>query len=140
MNQENRRIIEQVAELQTAHDIDRLSALFAEDVLFEDVPLGVVARGRDEMKALFKGTWESIPDFGMKLESVVTDDDRGGAEWVMSGTHLGDFPGLPASGASISVRAVAKMRFSGGLVSHWNDYWSLSTFKEQMSSARGPHA
>jgi steroid delta-isomerase-like uncharacterized protein len=114
MNREHIRLIEQVAELRTAHDIDRLSALFAEDVLFEDVPLGVVARGRDEMKALFTGTWASIPDFAMRLESVMTEYDLGGAEWIMSGTHLGDFPRLPASGASISIRAVATMGFPTG--------------------------
>lgn len=135
MTQENVRLVEQVAALQTSHEIEKLLALFTDDVVYEDVPFGIVAKGRAEMKELFEATWESLHSFAMTLQSVVADADRGGMEWVLSGTHLGDFGEYPASGRSVSVRAAAIMRFSNGRISHWNDYWSLSTFKEQIGSA-----
>ena len=135
MNQENLRLVEQVAAFQTSHEIDKLVALFAEDICFEDVALGIVASGHASVKELFESIYASMPDYTMTLVSAVTDEDRGGAEWLMSGTHLGDFPGLPASGKSFSLRAAAVMRFSTGRISHWTDYWSVSTFKEQVRLA-----
>lgn len=135
MNQENLRLVEQVAAFQTSHEIDKLLALFAEDIYFEDVALGMVASGHNSVKEMFEKIYASMPDYTMTLVSAVTDEDRGGAEWLMAGTHLGDFPGLPASGKSFSLRAAAVMRFSKGRITHWTDYWSVSTFKEQVGLA-----
>lgn len=132
MTQEHVRLVERVAALQTSHEIEDLLALFTDDVVYEDVPFGVVKRGHAEAKELFEGTWTSLPDFAMTLKSVVADEDRGAMEWVMSGTHLGDFLEYPASGKSFSLRAAAVMRFSNGRISHWTNYWSLSSFKKQL--------
>lgn len=110
----------------------RLAALYLEDAVFEDIPFGVVARGHAEMKQFWQQTWTSMPDFTMTLVSVVADEHRGGAEWIMSATHSGDFPKYQATGKSFSLRAASMARFSKGRIAHWADYWSLSTFKQQV--------
>ena len=110
MTQENVHLVEQVAAFHTSHEIEKLVALFADDVVVEDVALGVVARSHAEIRELFQGTWSSLHGFAMTLQSVVADEERGGAEWVLSGKHDGDFPGFPASGKAVSVRVGAIMR------------------------------
>lgn len=135
MTQENVRLIEQAAALQSAHDADKLAALYLEDAVFEDIPFEAVARGHAEMKAFWRATWASMPDFTMKLVSTVADDRRGGAEWIMTATHSGDFLDYPATGKSFSLRAASIAEFSNGRIIHWADYWSLSTFKEQVGLA-----
>jgi steroid delta-isomerase-like uncharacterized protein len=132
MTEEHMRLIEQVAALQTSHEIDRLLQLFADDATFEDVALGIVANGHAKIREMFESIYASMPDCAMTLVSAVADKRRGGAEWVMSGTHMDDFPGLPASGKSFSLQVAAMIRFSNGRISHWTDYWSVSTFKEQV--------
>ena len=133
MKQEHVRLIEEVVACQTSHDIDKLLTLFTEDILFEDVALGIVIHGHAKVRELFESIYASQPDFAMTLVSAVADEQRGGAESVMSGTLLGDFPGLPpANGKPFSVRAASAMRFSAGRISHWTDYWSLSNFEEQV--------
>jgi ketosteroid isomerase-like protein len=44
-------------------DTERLLALFADDCVFEDVTLGVVARGKDELRRFVNGAFVAIPDF-----------------------------------------------------------------------------
>lgn len=61
--------------------------------------------------------YASMPDYAQTLVSAVTDEHRGGAEWIMSGTLTGDFPGLKATGKPFSVRAAAAIRFRDGTIS-----------------------
>lgn len=72
MTQANVRLIEMVAALQTSHEIDKLVALFADDVVFEDVALGIVARGHAKMREMFETVYASMPDYAMTLVSAVS--------------------------------------------------------------------
>lgn len=132
MIQEHVRLIEQVFALQTSHEIVRLLPLYADDIIFKDVALEILASGHAKVKELFESIYVSMPDYTATLVSAMADEHRGGAEWIMSGTHMDDFPGLPATGKSFSLPAASMIRFSGGRISHWTDYWSVSTFKQQV--------
>lgn len=48
---DQKRAIEAWARLWTAHDMDRLLPLFTEDVVYEDVTMGVVNHGVAELRA-----------------------------------------------------------------------------------------
>ena len=132
MTQEHVRLIERWLELQASHEMDKLADIFTEDIVYDDVAINSVTVGHAKLKELFETIYASMPDYTVTLVSAVADEDRGGAEFIMSGTHVGDFPKLPATGKSFSLRAAAAMRFSNGRISHWNDYWSVLTFKEQV--------
>lgn len=134
MTLENQRLIEQVYEFETSHEIDKLLALFADDATYEDVPLGVMARGHAEISDLLETMYVSMPDFAIKPVSIVTDEDSGSAEWIQSGTFRGDFQDLKAAAAGkpFSVRGAVIVRFANGRISRWTDYWSKSTFKKQV--------
>ena len=132
MNEDNKRLIEQVYEFETSHDIDKLLTFFAEDATFEDVPLEVMAKGHAEIRHLFETMFVSMPDFAIRPVSIVTDEDSGSAEWIQSGTFRGDFGDLKATGKPFSVRGAVIVRFANGRISRWTDYWSKSTFKEQV--------
>ena len=132
MTQENQRIIEQVYEFETSHEIDKVLALFAEDATYEDVPLEVMAKGHAGIRDLLETMYVSMPDFAITRVSVVADEDSGSAEWIQSGTFCGDFGDLKATGKPFSVRGGSIVRFANGRISRWTDYWSKSTFKEQV--------
>lgn len=130
--EENLNLIRQCAALHTSHEIDKLVDLFTDDIVYDDVPLGVVANGRAELKGFFEATMTALPNWAMTIVSAFADEQSGAAEWIMTGTHVGDFPGYPASGKCLGVRASAIVKFSNGRISHWTDFWSLATFKEQL--------
>lgn len=138
MNHENRRLIEQVYAFETSHEIEKVLALLAEDATYEDVPLGVMARGHAEISNLLETMYAAMPDFAIRPVSIVTDGDSGSAEWIQSGTFRGDFGDLKATGTGkpFSVRGALIVRFANGRISRWTDYWSKSTFKEQVGLER----
>lgn len=130
------RLIEAAAEFQTSHNADALARLFAAHGVFEDVPFAAVATGHAEMKRFWTETWTALPDFRMELTSIVVDESRGAAEWIMSATHVGDFQDNPGTGRPFRLRAAAVVEFSLGRVSRWSDYWSLADFRKQVGLDR----
>ena len=110
---DQKRAIEQWAAYWSAHDMERLLRLFTDDVVYEDVTMGVVNRGIAELRAFGEGFFSGFPDVTFELQSAFANGTRGGAEWVMRGTHTGNLPGMPATGKRVDVRGASIFDFMG---------------------------
>src|SRR5205823_6081185 len=86
-------VLEDWARYWSSHEMDRLLTLFTDDVVYEDVTMGAVNHGKDELRAFGEGFFAGFPDVTFELTSRFTTGAQGGAEWVMRGTHRGDMPG-----------------------------------------------
>jgi steroid delta-isomerase-like uncharacterized protein len=129
---DQRRAIEAWATLWTAHDMGRLLPLFTEDVLYEDVTMGAVNHTPAELRAFGEGFFSAFPDVSFELTSVCADGARGGAEWVMRGTHKGDLPSMPATGRRVEVRGASAFEFRGSKICRCSDYWDMATLLKQL--------
>ena len=63
----------------------------------------------------------AFPDFRMDVQDVIASGDKAVARLRMSGTHKGDFMGIPATGKSVSMNLIDITRFGDdGLArEHW---------------------
>ena len=91
--EDQERLIAELWAAWSAHDMERLLALFTEDLLYEDVTMGVINRGAAELRAFGEGFFSGFPDVTFELRSSFANGTGGGAEWTMRGTHKGDLPG-----------------------------------------------
>src|SRR5215510_5902548 len=114
-------------------DTERVLALFAEDCVFEDVTFGVIVRGKEELRSFVNGAFAAIPDFKYGLRSRFATSQWAVIEWVMSGMHKGDFPGVPATGKRFSsVRGSTILQLEAGKIRREFDYWDAATFMKQV--------
>ena len=129
-SQELQDLLDAWAAAWSTHDVERLVSLFAEECLHEDVTLGVVNRGRDEVKAFAEGVFTAFPDFKLEQTARFAAGAWGGAEWSISGTHLGHFPGIEATGKSFSIRGSSIFELEGGQIRRNSDYygWDMAAF------------
>src|SRR5215510_6087788 len=95
---EGERVLEAWATALTAHDTERFLALFTEDCVYEAVPFGAVNHGKAALRAWVEHTFTSTPDFTVTVTTRFAVGKGAVMEWVMSGTHSGDYPGIPATG------------------------------------------
>ena len=86
-----------------------------------------LAEGVDAIAEFFDRVWTAFPDMRMQPARVVEENGAVAAEWVMTGTHLGDFPGLPATGNAIHVRGISLIDLAAGRVKRVSDYWDLAS-------------
>jgi steroid delta-isomerase-like uncharacterized protein len=116
----------------TTRNRELLLANYATDCVYEDVTLGVVNRGKDDLGKFFDETVNASDDYAVEITNFFLADDKGAFEWVMSGTHTGDFPNIPKTGKRFSVRGISYAEFDGDTIRHQRDYWDLKTFLSQL--------
>jgi steroid delta-isomerase-like uncharacterized protein len=56
----------------------------------------------------------AFPDMKVNLEEVLGDGDKVVTRGAFTGTHKGEFMGVPASGASINIKFIDVWRIEGG--------------------------
>jgi steroid delta-isomerase-like uncharacterized protein len=128
----NDNLLKQLIEAENSHDVEKVLALMADDIVFEDVTFGVVMKGKDGFKQIYPTFIRAAPDFKLEPKSWVTDDKSLAIEMVYSGTQKGDFPGLPATGKRFSIRMCSFGEFENGKIKGRRDYWDLVTLRKQL--------
>ncbi len=106
--------------------------LCSDDTRFEDTAFGVVVAGKEQYTGVFKGFFGSISGVKAQVKSVVASGEWAAAVWDFSGTQKGDFPGIPATGKSFSVRGVSILQVRNGKVRSRTDYWDSATMLRQL--------
>jgi steroid delta-isomerase-like uncharacterized protein len=125
-------------DLINADDLDGFGELLADDFLeHEDLP--VQATGREAPKQLFTMFRAAFPDMHWTAEDVLPSGDKVVARARVTGTHQGEFMGIPATGKSIDVPLIDIIRFGDDGLAH--EHWGIfdqMKMVQQLGVAPGP--
>ena len=74
--------------------------------------------------AAFIGAFTTaFPDAWIIINSAVAEGDLVASRWTLTGTHRGDFQGVPATGRAISMEGIDFSRVVDGKVAeHWAQF------------------
>lgn len=122
----------------TDHNTEPFLAVFTDDCVYEDVTFGVVNRGKAELRAFANSVFAGVPDFKVEMTRRCVARESAAVEWVMSGTHKGDWPGLPSTGKHFSVRGLSLIEFQAGKIQRVSDYWDAVTLMRQVGLLSSP--
>jgi steroid delta-isomerase-like uncharacterized protein len=74
----------------------------------------------DQVKLFLGQLRAAFPDLKAEIKDLVAEGDKVVARIVLTGTHKGDFNGIPATGKTVSFDAIDIIRFANGkCVEHW---------------------
>jgi steroid delta-isomerase-like uncharacterized protein len=124
--------MENEARAWETQDAELFTSCFTDGAVYEDVALSLTHRGHDELRHFLALNGAAFPDFVIEMKTVYANDHCGHAEWVMSGTHLGQMGPLPPTGKRFSVRGISALKFSGGKISRQTDYWNFAALLQQL--------
>jgi steroid delta-isomerase-like uncharacterized protein len=84
----------------------------------------------------------AFPDVRMNVEDLIAGEDKAVARVKVTGTHRGEFMGVPSTGTSVEMQLIDIMRFDGaGLVcEHWGVADMLSLMQQLGVVPTGPAA
>lgn len=111
-----------------AHDPDRVTSFFTEDVLYEDVAFGLKAHGHAELRKMAVDFFTGVPDFKLEVVRNTSMGNHGSVEWVFSGTDVGLFK----TGKKFSVRGASVYELRGGRFSSNRDYYDSASIMRQV--------
>ena len=96
----------------------------------EELPPGI-PRDRKGVKLLTTLLRSAFPDFKAALEDIVAEGDRVVIRQTWSGTHQGEFMGVPPTGKSVSFGVIDIIRVAGGKCQeHWGQMDTLSLMQQ----------
>ena len=84
----------------------------------------------------------AFPDMRMDVEDLIADEEKTVARVTVTGTHKGEFMGVPPTGTRVDVQLIDIMRFNrAGLVcEHWGVADMLSLMQQLGAVPAGPPA
>ena len=118
-------------ELISAGEIDAFAEHLA-DGFVEHEELPGLEQSKEGVRQLFHMYRAAFPDLRMEAEDVLVSGDKVVARVHATGTHQGEFLGMPATGKRIDVAVIDIMRFGDdGLVhEHWGLFDSLGMMQQ----------
>jgi steroid delta-isomerase-like uncharacterized protein len=90
-----------------------IDELVEPDVLIH-TPLPVQARGAQALKQVWAMLLGGLPDLHVAVEEVIAEGDKVVARDTVTGTHQGQYRGLPPTGKPITYNEIFVFRFAGG--------------------------
>ncbi|WP_174978054.1 ester cyclase [Pandoraea eparura] len=95
--------------------IDATDRYFWDDVV-EQVPFPGQGAGIDGLKAVLRGMRAAFPDMHWRIDEQLVEGDRVLTRFEWTGTHRGDFLGVPATGRPVRVWGMVIDRVDRGRI------------------------
>jgi steroid delta-isomerase-like uncharacterized protein len=117
MSKENKAIVRGYLEqVWNEGRLDRFEEFMAQDVIPHGGPAVTDAKSMKKALATFRG---AFPDVNIALDDELAVGDKVVTRFTISGTHKGDFNGIPATGKQAVWSGITIFRLAGGKIVEW---------------------
>jgi len=113
----------------SSQDIESITAFFAEDLQFEDIPIGLHATNKDELREILDKTFCSVPDFKMEILEHYAGEGFVVTKWRQTGTMTANEYGLNLDQFPYATLTTSIIRLNAqGRITSVSDNWDTSPF------------
>jgi steroid delta-isomerase-like uncharacterized protein len=112
MSEENKELVRRYyADVLNGRNLDAVGDYYADERIIEGVRRGCFAY------------FQAFPDLHLSVEDLIAEGDKVFCRSTMTGTHDGEYKGIPATGRHISSESAEMFRIADG---KFVGYWCLS--------------
>jgi steroid delta-isomerase-like uncharacterized protein len=115
-----------------SHDAEKLASFWMEDIVLDDVGIGVAIQGKQETKSYVRGGFAAVPNVKKELKAFFCVGDQAVCEMVETGTQTGAFGNIPATGKSYSLRVAWIIEIRKDKISRLASYYDVLGFLRQV--------
>ena len=128
--EENKEIVRRYQEAYNTANYDALDDLVAADVLTPNM-ISNMPRGLEGAKLVHQKTLLGMPDYHTAIEDLIAEGDKVAARVRITGTHTGDFYGIPPTGRHIDLTGIYIVRIvNGKIVEHWGEENGVTVLRQ----------
>jgi steroid delta-isomerase-like uncharacterized protein len=130
----NKAAVRRFADIANTHDPE-LIAKAVDEVFDPNVRAGtqmpIEANGPEDIKRVFTTLHEAFPDLHISIEDLIAEGDRVVSRERITGTHRGNYMGMPATGKRVEYNEIVIGRFADGrIVETWGVVDVLSLMRQ----------
>ena len=138
---DHKETIERALAVYNRHDAAGFASYFAEDGVMRVVATGEVSEGRGQIRAAREETWRAL-DYTLETRGIYECGEEVWSEWTLSGTHVGEMMGIPATHLRVEgLLGCSHFTFGAdGLIASDLVYFDLATMLRQLGLLPEPEA
>jgi len=106
------------SDAMNAHNAEEVATYFHEDAVYEYLPMPPPLNGRQEIAAVFASAFQAFPDWHVEQRRIVVSGNIIVTECTITGTHLDEWAGIPATGKTIQTIHMDVYDFEGDKIKH----------------------
>jgi steroid delta-isomerase-like uncharacterized protein len=127
---ENKDIVRRYQEIYNSNDLDSLGEVVADDLLTPKIMPGMKP-GLEGGKLVHATTLIGMPDWHTAIDDLIAEGNKVVARITMTGTHTGNFWGIPATGKRVEFTGIYVVRIvNGKIVEHWGEEDGVSLLQQ----------
>jgi steroid delta-isomerase-like uncharacterized protein len=117
---------------QSTGNVQQLQHDYHEDAIVEDSMHPHPIVGRAAIIARKNTGFTAMPDLQIKVTNRIVRGDQLTVEWMASGTHSRDYPGLPATGRAFAIPGVTVVVRRDGKIVRESLYYDMAEVHHQL--------
>jgi len=138
MANENEQVVLRYKEMWNTRNLDIADEIISADYVGHD-PLTSSA-GPAGVKSAVQQALAAFPDLQFIREETFTSGERVVTRWTLSGTHRGEFKGVPPTGRAVIVSGISIYRLVNGKIAESWTQWDALGLMQQLGVVRSTKA
>ncbi|NER38720.1 MAG: ester cyclase [Oscillatoria sp. SIO1A7] len=131
-NLTNKKIVKDFFEIYNSKNYKAAYECMAAD--YKDRMLTQVTRVEHAIEIL-KATHQAFPDIQVIIRELIEEGDKVVFRGQFTGTHLGEFAGIAATGAKVDFEALEIFRVENGKIAESWGYWPMDVITSQIQGS-----
>ncbi|HXV56455.1 MAG TPA: ester cyclase [Gaiellaceae bacterium] len=133
------KLVDEHVQAEVERDLDKIMETWGENPDFDDVPWDEQFAGRDGIRHHYEELLTAFPDLDIVVHDRHVTDRLVILEVTVTGTHLGDWRDLPATGGRMESRVCALYGFDEtGMLALERTYYDKAKILEQLGIFADP--
>ena len=115
-----------------ARAMDRYQETFTEDLVWEGDALPGPVTSPADAAQMMEGFYKAFPDLHFEVQRQFVSGDQGVVCWHVTGTHRGDFAGIPPTGRRVEYNSCAVLKMREGKIARVWTYFDTGLILRQL--------
>jgi steroid delta-isomerase-like uncharacterized protein len=137
MQHDVQEIFDLLTELWNTGKTDLTAQVYSEQAVRNDPNQVQPARGVQQIANYVAEVRKGFPDFKLEIKQRINEEDLVATQWTCSGTHDGDFQGIPPTRRRVEMAGVTIHRIAGNKIVEERSYFDRLELFRQLGVAPG---
>ena len=138
---DNRQIVQRfMDECWNQGNLNTVMELVANDCRYHDPVFPSLTSGAENIKNHIQTCRSGFPDMMVTIDDTIAERDEVVVHWTVTGTHKGQFLGMPPTNKNASVTGTSINRIEGSKIAEMWSNWNLMSLMEQLGIAMAQQA